>query len=50
MEGSRIACKADGEVQSAPLNQFSMDEHKRYFRIATTTGHVARNLLVIPVF
>ena len=30
--------KAQGEVPGSPLNQFSMDEHEGYFRIATTTG------------
>lgn len=31
-----------GEVPGTVLNQFSMDENNGYFRIATTTGHVAR--------
>ncbi|WP_199618344.1 beta-propeller domain-containing protein [Paenibacillus alkalitolerans] len=30
----------EGEVEGALLNQFSMDEYKGYFRIATTTGEV----------
>jgi inhibitor of cysteine peptidase len=30
---------ADGSVPGWILNQFSMDEHDGYFRIATTTGH-----------
>jgi uncharacterized secreted protein with C-terminal beta-propeller domain len=46
----RIAIK-NGEVEYATsgsvpghiLNQFSMDEHNGYFRIATTTGHVSRS-------
>ena len=29
-----------GEVPGQPLNQFSMDEHNGYFRIATTVGEV----------
>ncbi len=29
----------NGEVPGHILNQFSMDEHKNYFRIATTTGN-----------
>ena len=32
-----------GEVPGSILNQFSMDEHKGYFRIATTKGEVWRN-------
>ncbi len=44
IRGEEIKCVASGEVPGLPLNQFSMDEHKGYFRIATTTGHVARNL------
>ncbi len=39
-----IKCEASGKVPGKPLNQFSMDEYNGYFRIATTTGHVARNL------
>ncbi|UCG68754.1 MAG: beta-propeller domain-containing protein [Thermoplasmata archaeon] len=35
--------KASGEVQGRVLNRFSMDEYKRHFRIATTTGHVLRS-------
>jgi uncharacterized secreted protein with C-terminal beta-propeller domain len=46
----RIAIK-DGEVEYAAsgvvpghiLNQFSMDEHNGYFRVATTSGHVSRS-------
>ena len=34
-------CK--GNVPGRILNQFSMDEHNRYFRIATTTGEIWRN-------
>lgn len=34
----RIAYVASGIVPGWILNQFSMDEHKGYFRIATTTG------------
>ena len=32
-----------GEVPGTILNQFSMDEHNGYFRIATTKGEVWRN-------
>jgi len=37
-----ITFEAQGEVPGYVLNQFSMDEHSGYFRIATTTGHIAR--------
>jgi inhibitor of cysteine peptidase len=37
-----ITFAAQGEVPGYILNQFSMDEYNGYFRIATTTGHVAR--------
>jgi len=47
----RIEYKAKGEVPGHVLNQFSMDEHQGYFRIATTTGEVwgegARNHVYI---
>jgi len=32
-----------GEVPGRVLNQFSMDEHEGYFRIATTTGQLSRS-------
>lgn len=34
--GSKLEYKGKGEVSGYPLNQFSMDEHNGYFRIATT--------------
>jgi uncharacterized secreted protein with C-terminal beta-propeller domain len=34
---------ADGSVPGRVLNQFSMDEHNDYFRIATTLGYVSRS-------
>jgi len=34
---------AKGEVPGRILNQFSMDEHDGYFRVATTTGEVWRS-------
>ncbi|MBI3036837.1 beta-propeller domain-containing protein [Candidatus Woesearchaeota archaeon] len=37
-----IDYKGQGLVPGHVLNQFSMDEHKGYFRIATTTGEVSR--------
>ncbi len=36
IENGEISYDADGEVPGRVLNQFSMDEHKSYFRIATT--------------
>jgi len=36
--GEAIEYKYQGEVPGRVLNQFSMDEHQGYFRIATTTG------------
>jgi uncharacterized secreted protein with C-terminal beta-propeller domain len=44
IDGNEINCAASGEVPGYVLNQFSMDEHEGYFRIATTTGHIARSL------
>ena len=43
IENGQIDYQASGQVPGSPLNQFSMDEHNDYFRIATTTGHVARS-------
>jgi len=40
IEDSQIEFVANGEVPGYVLNQFSMDEHKGYFRIATTTGQI----------
>ncbi len=44
IENDTIEPMASGQVPGYVLNQFSMDEHDGYFRIATTTGHVARIL------
>lgn len=44
IERSEITCAASGEVPGYVLNQFSMDEYAGYFRIATTTGNIRRNL------
>jgi len=41
VEGS-VQYVAQGEVPGSVLNQFSMDEHNGYFRIATTKGEVWR--------
>ncbi|UCG95112.1 MAG: beta-propeller domain-containing protein [archaeon] len=38
IDKSEISYRAKGEVPGYVLNQFSMDEHDGYFRIATTTG------------
>jgi inhibitor of cysteine peptidase len=37
IENGEISIVADGEVTGYVLNQFSMDEHEGYFRIATTS-------------
>ncbi len=42
IEEDSITFEATGQVPGYVLNQFSMDEHKNHFRIATTSGHVAR--------
>jgi len=44
IKDENIEIAAQGEVPGYVLNQFSMDEHEDYFRMATTTGHVARIL------
>jgi inhibitor of cysteine peptidase len=38
INGNRVEYKSNGEVPGHVLNQFSMDEHNDYFRVATTTG------------
>ncbi|UCH70513.1 MAG: beta-propeller domain-containing protein, partial [Candidatus Bathyarchaeota archaeon] len=38
---NEIEIEANGEVPGYVLNQFSMDEHESYFRIATTIRHVS---------
>ncbi|OPZ89544.1 MAG: Beta propeller domain protein [Firmicutes bacterium ADurb.Bin419] len=40
LDGSKITYLSKGSVPGLILNQFSMDENKGYFRIATTTGEV----------
>ncbi|KXA89042.1 hypothetical protein AKJ57_05915 [candidate division MSBL1 archaeon SCGC-AAA259A05] len=42
IENGNIEYGAQGEVPGTVLNQFSMGEYGGYFRIATTTGHIAR--------
>jgi uncharacterized secreted protein with C-terminal beta-propeller domain len=39
LDNGSIEGIADGSVPGWILNQFSMDEHNGYFRIATTVGH-----------
>jgi len=41
--GGQLSYAANGEAPGAILNQFSMDEHEGYFRIATTSGDVWRS-------
>ena len=38
LQDARISGSAKGSVPGSIVNQFSMDEHNGYFRIATTTG------------
>lgn len=42
ISSGRIDYEGQGSVPGHVLNQFSMDEHDSYFRIATTTGQVSR--------
>jgi len=42
IKDGEIKYQSNGEAPGYILNQFSMDEYNEYFRIATTTGHVAR--------
>ena len=44
VDDGELIVEASGRVPGRILNQFSMDEYDGYFRIATTTGHVARFL------
>ncbi len=41
LAGTKITRKAEAVVEGGVLNQFSMDEHNGYFRIATTTGNAS---------
>ncbi len=38
LDGVRMYAAASGDVSGWLLNQFSMDEHESYLRVATTTG------------
>lgn len=40
LEKGKINVAAQGEVPGTIINQFSMDEHEKMFRIATTTGEM----------
>jgi uncharacterized secreted protein with C-terminal beta-propeller domain len=42
IKGPNITFETSGVVPGRILNQFSMDEHKGFFRIATTNGQVMR--------
>lgn len=42
LNGNAVEYLASADVPGTVLNQFSMDESKGYFRIATTVGHVTR--------
>jgi inhibitor of cysteine peptidase len=43
LDQGQVEYSAQGKVPGNILNQFSMDEHKGYFRIATTKGEMWRN-------
>ena len=43
VEQGAIEYVANGTVPGRVLNQFSMDEHDGFFRIATTIGHLSRS-------
>jgi len=52
IEDSQIELAANGEVPGYVLNQFSMDEHAGYFRIATTSwtsGSSQNNVYVLDM-
>lgn len=43
LEQGTVKYRAEGNVPGTILNQFSMDEHEGYFRIATTKGQIWRD-------
>ncbi len=43
IEQGQVSYAASGEAPGTILNQFSMDEHNGYFRIATTSGEAWRS-------
>ena len=49
IKDGKINYKNSGEVPGTPLNQFSMDEHNGYFRIATTTRVGGGGIIGSPI-
>jgi len=49
LDGEKMVCAAEGAVSGRVLNQFSMDEHGGFFRIATTewTSEGSQNNLFV---
>ncbi len=47
LDNGKIKFIDEGEVKGHILNQFSMDEHDNYFRIATTIGRSSSNNLYV---
>lgn len=43
LDAGNVTYSGRGKVPGRALNQFSMDEHEGYFRIATTKGEIWRN-------
>ncbi|HZG13979.1 MAG TPA: beta-propeller domain-containing protein [Candidatus Bathyarchaeia archaeon] len=43
LKDGHVSYERSGQVPGTTLNQFSMDEHKDYLRIATTSGDMWRN-------
>lgn len=50
VDGLNVAYQGRGEVPGVLLNQFSMDEHDGYFRVATTTGESWRGNSVNNIY
>jgi len=48
IDGGTIVYEATGEVPGHVLNQFSMDEHKGYFRVATQTWNTGTIQPLLP--
>lgn len=44
LDDGHVSYEASGQVPGSVLDQFSMDEHDGHLRVATTVGHVSRNL------
>lgn len=42
MDSGKVTYSGRGKVPGRVLNQFAMDEHQGYFRIATTKGNIGR--------